>query len=233
VTPVLSVIVPCYNEEGNIPRLRNELFPVLERLQIPFEVVLVDDGSRDGTAGLLEALSKERPETRVLRHGSNRGLGAAIRTGISAARGEWTVTLDADLTFPPDEIGRLIEAQSRSGADCVAGSPFLGRFETVPWRRRLPSLVINGLYRIFFDPHLTAYTPIFRLYRTETVKKLPFQSQGFEISAEILALLALNRKKIDEIPVTLKSRTWGSSKLRPLRELFNHLRLIYRLRWGK
>lgn len=224
--PRLSLLLPCFNEEGNIPRLESELLPALDRLAMPFEVVAVDDGSSDLTAELLAALARKDPRVRMLRHPSNRGLGAALRTAAGEARGEWSVALDADLTFPPAEVAGLLESQRRTGADCVCGSP---RYEGVPWTRVLPSRILNGLYRRLFPSEVTAYTPIFRLYRTELLRRLTLDAEGFEINAEILVRLLRSGSRVVESPARLRERLWGASKLHRGRELFRHLRLILRL----
>jgi len=207
----------------------NVLLPALDRLEARCEVLAIDDGSTDGTGEALTALAQKERRLRVLFHPSNRGLGAALRTGLAEARGEWSVCLDADLTFSPELIGAMLAAQRESGADCVSGSPFLGGMPGVPLGRRLPSMLLNAFYRGLLDRRLTSFTPMFRLYRTVDLKKLPLACTGFEISAEIIALLLRAGRTVREIPAPLTVRATGASKLRRWRELANHLRLIGRL----
>jgi dolichol-phosphate mannosyltransferase len=221
----LSVIIPCCNEEGNVPVLREQLPPALDRLGVSWELVCVDDGSSDGTLAALRAL----PGARVLRHEQNQGLAAALKTGIAAAQGEWLVPLDADLSFPVEHLRELLDEQERTGADCVSGSPIRGRFEGVPVGRQIPSRVLNGLYGLLFDHRFTSYTPLLRLYRTARLRRLALTAKGFEVNAEILCLLLRAGARVVEIPVTLRARRWGRSKLRRLRELYRHLSLISRL----
>ncbi len=230
---MLSVIIPCFNERPNIERFGEELLPPLQALGLPYEVVAVDDGSSDGTSEALRELSERLP-LRLIRHPENLGLGAALRTGFAKAQGDWIVTLDADLSFHPSQIQALLEKQRQAGADLVSGSPFLRPpgGSGVPWTRRLPSLLVNAFYRGFLDPRLTAYTPIFRLYRAASLKALPLKSTGFEINAEIAARFVLARHKTAEAPVVLGPRLAGRSKLRRVRELVRHCRLILRLLAG-
>ncbi len=227
---MLSIIIPCFNEEHSVARYPEELFPPLSALGTPFEVLAVDDGSSDGTAAALKDLCKDHP-LRLLSHVENKGLGAALRTGFEAASGEWIVTLDADLTFHPSQIRELMARQKETGADLVAGSPFLKSAGTreVPWARRLPSLMVNAFYRGLFSRLLTAYTPIFRLYRSSALKTLTLNSEGFEINAEIAARFLLAKKSVAETPAVLTVRREGVSKLGRLRELGRHARLIARL----
>jgi glycosyltransferase involved in cell wall biosynthesis len=235
LNPLLSVVVPCRNEEGNVARYLGELFPALDELGVVYEVVIVDDGSSDGTAVAAEALKAERPATTVLRLTPNRGLGGALRAGFSAARGEWIATLDADLTFRPAALKDMLALAKSEDADLVAGSPYLrpGDLASVPWARRLPSLMLNALYRGLFDLTLTAYTPVFRLYRAAALRALPLTSEGFEINAEIAARAVLAGRRVAEVPAALEMRTSGVSKLRRWRELSRHASLIARLLAGR
>ena len=225
MTPYLSVVVPCYNEEGNVPVLREQLLPALKALGVSWELICVDDGSTDRTFAALAAL----PDARVVRHETNLGLAAALKTGIAAARGEWIVPLDADLTFPASHLKDLLEAQKAGGADCVTGSPIRGRFEGVPVSRQIPSRILNGVYALFFDDRFTSYTPLLRLYRASRMKGLRVTAKGFEVNAELLVRLLRSGATVVEIPVTLRTRRWGASKLRRFRELSRHAALIARL----
>lgn len=227
----LSIVVPCFNEKDSILRFEAELLPELDSLGSSYEIVAVDDGSTDGSLAALKALAARFTELIVISHSQNRGLGAALRTGFGAAQGEWIVALDADLTFHPSQIKTLLAHQQMTGADLVAGSPFLeesGRAD-VSWTRLLPSLLLNAFYRGLFGRALTAYTPIFRLYRAGVLKTLPLSSRGFEINAEIAARFILKKKKCAEVPATLTSRKEGVSKLNRARELSRHLALIAKL----
>ena len=228
---LLSVVIPCYNEIGCVARFAAELFPALDALGLPWEVVAVDDGSQDGTGAALRTLAAERPGVKALAHEYNRGLGAALRTGFAGASGEWIATLDADLTFHPRQLGALWEAQRATGADLVSGSPFLRPegASRVSWSRRLPSLLVNAFYRGACGRALTAYTPIFRLYRTHALRGLRLSSEGFEINAEIAAAFLAAGLKVVEVPAVLTARREGASKLAPLRELWRHGRLALSL----
>lgn len=224
-------MIPCCNEQGSVARFESELFPALDALGLPYEVLAVDDGSTDGTRAALEALAARKPSLKVLVHRHNRGLGAALRSAFAEARGEWIVCLDADLTFSPSDIAALLAKQKQHDFDLVGGSPYLTAEGAagVPWARRLPSLMMNAFYRGLFLHRFTAYTPMFRLYRASALKELSLRSDGFEISAEIAALFARRRKKLAEVPVALSTRRQGVSKLNRLRELKRHARLILRL----
>lgn len=139
--------------------------------------------------------------------------------------------LDADLSFHPRQIRALLEEQRDADADCVCGSPFLGRLEIPSWRL-WSSRLVNAGYRLILSPRLTAYTSIFRLYRAEALKSFPIRSEGFEINAELLAFFLRRGLKVMEIPALLTSRVCGRSKIRPFHELARHVRLAFRLLSG-
>lgn len=230
--------MPCRDEAAAIARWPKDLFPALDALGAPWELIIVDDGSSDETAGAAAAAAAAAgavERTKVLRLSPGRGLGGALKRGFAECAGEWIAALDADLTFAPADLARLLDAARTAKADLVAGSPFLraGDLAAVPWARRLPSLMLNAFYRGLFDMRLTAYTPMFRLYRAERLRELDPRAEGFEISAELAARAARAGWALAEVPVSLKTRTEGASKLRRGRELKSHLVLLARLLAGR
>jgi glycosyltransferase involved in cell wall biosynthesis len=235
LNPALTVVLPCHNEADNIARYEAELYPALDALGVSYEVVIVDDGSSDDTAARAQRLLIIRKDTILLSLSPNRGMGGALRAGFAAAKGEWIATLDADLTFPPAFLKELYAAAVAAKADLASGSPYLrpGDMAGVSWVRHLPSLMINALYRGLFGLRLTAYTPVFRLYRSSFLKSLPIVSNGFEINAEIAARAMIDRRPVVEIPAPLHARVAGVSKLQRGRELKRHLVLISLLLSGK
>jgi len=224
---LLTIVVPAWNEADNLRRYSSELLPVLEKLQMPYEVVIVDDGSTDDTRRIAEAMG---PAVRVVSHEQNRGLGAAIRTGFAAARGELVVTLDADLTFSPLLIGQLLERFQRGDVDVVTGSPKLAGYgEDIPSYRIVISRVATLVYSTILGTWVTAVSPIFRLYRRDDLNELGLKSVGFDINAEILFALLKKGKRLAEIPAPLTQRIHGQSRLNYRKEIVRHLRLSARM----
>lgn len=200
-----------------------------------YEVVIVNDGSSDDTAAKAAELASARKDTVLINLSPNRGMGGALRAGFAAAKGTFLATLDADLTFPPAYLKDLHAAAVDANADLASGSPYLrrGDMADVPWIRRLPGLMINAFYRGLFGMRLTAYTPVFRLYRASFIKNISLVSNGFEINAEIAARALLDRRPVVEVAAPLHVRTAGVSKLQRGRELRRHLALIWRLLTGR
>ena len=170
---------------------------------------------------------------RLIKHDRNRGLGAAIRTGISAGRGELVVTLDTDLTFSPTLIPALLERFDKGDVDVVSGSPRLaGYANEIPSYRIFVGRMSTVIYTAILGTHVTSVSPILRLYRRQDLLDLDLRAVGFDINAEILFGLVRNKKRVAEIPAPLTQRIHGTSNLNYGREMRRHLRLVLRmLKW--
>lgn len=228
----LSVIIPCFNEEENVRRFAPELLPVLDGLAIESEVVLVDDGSVDGTAREIKNIRD--PRIRLVAHEKNQGLSAAMRTGIAAATGDLIVFLDSDLTFHPKLIPQLISAFEAGHVDFVIGSPKLGGYgKDIPAYRLFVSKVANWVYALLLGKPVTSINQILRLYKTPQLKELHLTSRGYEINAEILFKLVFKGRTFVEVPAELTARQFGVSKLNYMREFRRHAVLLLKIIWWK
>ena len=228
----LSVVLPAFNEEENVPRIAPELLPILEKIAPDFEVIVVDDGSTDRTAEFIEKMN--HPKIRLIKHGVNKGIAEAIRTGIRAASGEYLIFLDSDLTFHPNLIPRLFEALEKNPAvDFIIGSPALAKYgENIPGWRIFISKAANFVYSFLLGKPVTSVDQIFRLYKTGQLKELKLESGGFEICAEILFKLVFGGRTFVEVPAELTQRKYGVSKLNYAREIRRHFFLILKiLKW--
>jgi len=241
----LSIVIPCYNEADNVPKLRDEFFSVVAALAKTrtVEVIFVDDGSQDHTwAALHEAfgsrdtVAKWGAAVRFERHPVNRGLGAAIRTGLTAARGEIIVTADSDGTYRFETIPALIEALTPD-LDIVTGSPYhpKGHVDNVPQYRLVLSKGSSFLYRLLVDRRLHTYTALFRVYRRRVIEQITFESDGFLAGTELLVKAILHGFRAGEYPTTLHARVFGVSKAKIARTVRAHLKfqgsvLLHRLR---
>ena len=229
---VLSIVVPCYNEEGNVETFSATLMPVLEKLAPSWDaidVVLIDDGSTDATYAQLQEIARAPQKNgitvRAVTHGVNKGLGAAIKTGFREAVGDVIVMTDSDGTYPFDTIPDVL-AFLGEDVDIVTASAYHpeGGVENVPGYRLVLSKGASALYRIFVDPRIHTYTCLFRAYRRRVVEAIDFQSNDFLACAEILVNARLAGIKVAEAPAILKSRAIGQSKARLARITKSHLR---------
>ncbi|WP_428304185.1 glycosyltransferase family 2 protein [Lacipirellula sp.] len=227
-TPV-SVVVPMFNERECVASLMASLAGVEAQLgdRYTFEFVLVDDGSRDETVALLNATIVGRSNYRLVEHGVNRGIGAAIGTGIAAASHEVVVSMDCDGSYDPLLMGELLPLLAE-GVSLVTASPYhrAGGVENVPlWRLRLSRLA-SQLYGLACRHKLSCYTSCFRVYRRSAVVDLQLENPGFVGVAELLCQVLQQGGVVVEHPAMLRSRVAGHSKMRVVRASLGHLRLI-------
>jgi dolichol-phosphate mannosyltransferase len=224
---MISIIFPAFNEAENLRRFPTEVIPEFLKLGSPFEIIVVDDGSTDETAEVASSLGQF---VRCVRHDRNRGLGAAVRTGITEAKGDLVVTMDTDLTFAPPLVAKLLDRFRVGDVDVVSGSPKLAGYgKEIPSYRIFVSHIATVIYQLVMGAKVTAVSPILRLYRREQFLELPLQSTGFDINAEILFYLIRNNRKIAEIPAPLTQRIHGESKLNYGKEMRRHSRLLKRM----
>jgi len=211
---VISVVIPVFNEEDNLAALIGRLQPVLRSLGRPYEIVMIDDGSRDGSLAILKDLVRENPELRVVELTRNYGQHAAIMAGFSIVRGDIVVTLDADLQNPPEEIPRLVAEMENGGYDVVG---------TIRRRRRDSafrlgaSRLINIVARRITGVHMTDWGCMLRAYRRPVVERM---RECHEHATFIPALATVFAKRLTEIEVAHEERHGGKSNY-PLRKLIN------------
>lgn len=225
----VTLVVPCFNEESVLPYLRNTLQRVDSDFASAYDLryVFVDDGSSDGTCSMLENLFGSRIGCQIVRHDVNRGVAAAILTGIQAADTEVVCSIDCDCTYDPHQLRDLIPRLEDNVA-LVTASPYhpSGRVLNVaPWRLFL-SKTLSLLYRRVFRQKLHTYTSCLRVYRRSLVKDLEIREQGFLGVAEMLGILDLQGKRIAEQPAVLEVRLLGHSKMKLFRTIAGHIRLL-------
>jgi len=233
---MISIVIPLYNEEENAALYPEKLFPIVELIAKQYnedcEFVLVDDGSQDATLEVLHGLQKNQTNVIVVPHGVNKGMGAAVKTGFAHSSGNLIITMDSDLTYRPDDIDKLLAAYTETGDDCISASPYRGKDLaneiTSPFRFFI-SKSVNFLYKILLRNDITCVSAIFRLYKKEALEGMTFESNNFEIDAEIISKLILNGKTVKEIGVKLYVREFGESKLYVKKEVINNLKILSKI----
>ena len=220
--PQVSVVIPVYNEEAGLAALFARLYPALDALRVPYEVIFVNDGSRDRSAALLKDQFLARPEvTRVILFNANYGQHLAIMAGFERARGDRVVTLDADLQNPPEEIGKLLAAMD-AGADYVGG---VRRTREDAWWRRAASRLMNWLRERITRIKMTDQGCMLRAYSRDIVDAV---AASREVSTFIPALAYTFAHKPTEIEVAHEERAAGDSKY----SLYKLIRLNFDLVTG-
>jgi dolichol-phosphate mannosyltransferase len=234
----LSIIIPCFNEAENVPKLRAEFLPVLQHLvtvgrigsvaTAQIEVIFVDDGSKDGTLLALQQTFDADTLTQIafrfVQHPINRGLGAALRSGFAAAQGAVIVTTDCDGTYRFCEIPGLLQRLTPD-VDLVTASPYHpeGAVAGVPAYRLLLSRGSSAIYRLLVDHHIYTYTALFRAYRRTVIESAPFYADGFLAGTELLVNGLRMGYRVAEYPTVLHSRVYGVSKAKVIRTIKAHL----------
>jgi undecaprenyl-phosphate 4-deoxy-4-formamido-L-arabinose transferase len=220
--PDLSVVVPVYNEESGLPALFARLYSALDALATPYEIIFVNDGSRDRSAALLREQFQRRPDvTRVVLFNANYGQHIAIIAGFERCRGERIVTLDADLQNPPEEIGKLLAAMD-AGHDYVGG---VRRQREDSWWRRAASRSMNRLRQRLTRITMTDQGCMLRAYSREIVAAV---AESREVSTFIPALAYTFAASPTEVEVAHEERAAGESKY----SLYKLIRLNFDLVTG-
>ena len=211
--PMISLVIPVYNEEENLHILMERIRPVMQGMGRPYEIIFIDDGSRDSSLSILKGLADE-PEVKVVELVRNYGQHAAILAGFSVVRGDIVITLDADLQNPPEEIPKLVK-EMEAGSYDVVGTIRKGRKDSM--FRIIPSKIINIIARRITKVRMTDWGCMLRAYRRPVVDRM---IACHEHATFIPALATFFGKRVTEIEVAHDERAGGTSNY-PLRKLIN------------
>jgi glycosyltransferase involved in cell wall biosynthesis len=207
--PLLSVVIPCFNEAGTILDLieRVRQAPVASK-----QLIVVDDGSSDGTRDLLKGLSA--PDLTVLLHERNKGKGAALATGFAAAVGQICIVQDADLEYDPNEYPLVIGPIVEGKADVVFGSRFQGAapHRVVYFWHRMGNGFLTLMSNMLTDLNLTDMETCYKAFRTEIIQSIPIREKRFGFEPEITAKVAKRRCRIYEVGISYYGRTYDEGK---------------------
>jgi len=214
-----------FNEEDNAETTLRTVAEALQDLGLSYEILPVNDGSTDRTLEVLKDISERLSHIHVASYPINRGRGMALRAGFNEARGDFIVTMDADLSYSPKYIKQMVDILKNDEADIVVASPNMpgGGLQNVPFNRGLISRMGNLFLRWIFPGDLHTYTGIFRGYRRLVVEGMLLESNEKEIHLEIIARAMGLGYRIREIPAVLESRKKGKSKFRFRSTVVSHL----------
>lgn len=210
----LSILIPVYNERALAARsiaavLGAPLPPELER-----ELVIVDDCSTDGTSAILEQLAAKEPRIRLFRHGVNQGKGAAVRTAIEQAQGDFCLIQDADLEYDPNDYPALMRPLLEGQADAVFGSRYMAgdRRRVLPYWHTQINQFLTLFSNMFCNLNITDMETCYKAFRTDLLKSIPIRSDRFGIEPEITMKCAKRRLRIYEVPISYHGRTYEEGK---------------------
>ena len=216
----LSIVIPAYNEERNLPRTVADLQATLRAEGVPYEFVLVNDNSRDGTERVIGELMQADPCIRTVNRTPPGGFGRAIRSGLDAVTGDVVVIVMADSSDHPSDVVAYYR-KICEGFDCVFGSRFIKGAKVVDYPRGklIVNRIVNKLMQWMFRCPFNDLTNAFKAYRTEVVRECgPYLSCHFNITIEMSMQALIRKYNIAQIPISWTGRTWGSSNLK-IREM--------------
>lgn len=208
--PLVSLILPAFNEAAILQKHLELLCSYMESLESRYrwEIVLINDGSSDGTGELAEEFAKSRANVHVCHHLTNFGLGQALKFGFGRCKGDYVVVMDIDLSYSPEHIGSLLEKISTSKAKIVLASPYMkeGRMSNVPWLRRTLSIWANRFLSLLSHGHLSTLTCMVRAYDGPFIRSLNLRATNMDVMPETIYKSMILRARIEQIPAHLD---WG------------------------
>lgn len=225
----LSIIVPCYNEQETIG-------PVLEKVAsaeygMPFEAIVVNDGSTDGSKKKIESSLKRDSRLKLIDFDCNKGKGFAITQGIKKSRGSILVIQDADLEYDPKQIRLLLKPIVEGQADAVFGSRFKGKIKGMSFANRLGNIFLTIATNTLFGSNLSDTQTCYKAVKASLAKNLQLKQNGFEIENELTARLLLKKARIEEVPINYVARQKKEGKKINWRNGINGLFLLFYYRF--
>jgi glycosyltransferase involved in cell wall biosynthesis len=202
---MISIVIPVYNENDSLPLLYDEIAKIAQQAALELEVIFVDDGSRDGSWETIRALARQHPQVQGIRLRRNFGKAAALSAGFAAGRGDFVLTLDADLQDDPAEIPRFL-AQLEQGLDVISGWK---KVRHDPWHKVLPSRVFNGMVSWLTGVYLHDHNCGMKCYRAPVLREIRLYG---ELHRFIPVLAAARGFRVGELVINHRARQFGHSK---------------------
>jgi len=231
----LSIVIPTYNEQDNIKTLLETTSRVLKAIPISFELIVVDDNSKDQTRPIVRELKKTNPEIILIERDNERGLATALIRGYQASQGQYLGAMDADLAHNPEYLPEMIKILDSGKADFVIGSRYVkgAKFEGKPLLNRMASLVGQFLIKIILGLNVKDTSNNYRVFKKEIWEKIKdrLHPDGNIMLTEIVYLAKKNNFRVREVPILYIERRLGKSKLSVFKEtgkFFKNIRKIKR-----
>jgi glycosyltransferase involved in cell wall biosynthesis len=223
----ISVIIPVYNEVKNI----NEIIKRVQSTKLATEIVIVDDGSKDGTRDILQTLDGKK-KVRVILHEKNQGKGAAVVTGMKAARGDILLIQDADLEYDPRDYPLLLKPLEEGIADVVYGSRFLGgpHRVTMFWHQ-VANKLLTFMTNILYDSILTDMETGYKVFRRKVIDGMHIKAKRFNFEPEFTAKILKQKYRIYEVPISFNPRDYTEGKKIKLKDAFEAVWALIKYRF--
>ena len=225
----LSILIPVYNEIGTFGEMIKQVLSV----NADKEIIIVDDCSTDGSRELIDSYIKENLSLKVIFHETNCGKGAAIKTALSAASGDYSIIQDADLEYDPQDYILLLNAAEKNKVDVVYGSRFLKTWRSTSFLHFLVNKFLTILTNTLFGSKLTDMETCYKMIRTNIFKELDIKSNRFEIEPEITAKLLKRGYNIIEVSISYKGRSYHEGKKITWKDGIDTVLTLFRYRFSK
>src|SRR5580704_15710192 len=232
----LSILIPLYNEEEFVGTLLERVLAAPLPQGVEREIIVVDDGSTDGSAHIVDEFALANPGVlRLIRQPRNQGKGAAIRTAIEHATGEFSLIQDADLEYDPREYGRLLRPLLEGEADAVYGSRFVisGERRVLYFWHSVANQILTLMCNIVSDLNLTDMETCYKAFRTSLLQSIPIRSDRFGLEPELTIKLAKRHVRVYETPIAYHGRTYEEGKKIGLKDAFEAVYVILRYAFTK
>lgn len=225
--PLLSVIVPAYNESKTI----RQILEKINNVDLDKEIIVIENGSTDDTGKILREIPF--PNLKVIHHLTNRGKGGAVLTGLAHAQGDYVIIQDADLEYDPGDYPKLMDAVRDDGADLILGARFVNGHQGL-FVHRLGNKFLTGLLNVLFCAQLNDYATCYKLARKATFDRLDLKAAGFNFDVEVICNALKKKMRLKQIPVSYYPRSYKEGKkIRWLDGLWTIIYIFYYRLGGK
>jgi glycosyltransferase involved in cell wall biosynthesis len=223
----LTIVMPVFNEKDTI----EEILRRVDAVDLVDEIVIVDDGSTDGTRDILHEAQKSHPKIHLILHEKNLGKGAAVRTGIQAAASDLVLIQDADLEYDPRDYPALLKPMEDGVADVVFGSRFLGApHRSAMFWHMVANKLLTFMTNLLYNSILTDMETGYKLFRREIIQSIPLRSNRFDFEPEITAKLLKRKLRIVEVPISFYPREYTEGKKIGLKDAFEAVWTLFKYR---
>lgn len=204
----LSVIIPVYNEKNTVA----EIIDRVDKVAIPKEIIVIDDGSTDGTSKVLTSLKTKKSALKIITQPINMGKGAAIRTGIKKAAGDYIIIQDADLEYDPQDYLKLLKPIKDDKAEVVYGSRFTGERRNMFFWHWVANHILTLITNILYNSTLSDMETCYKVFPTKMLQSLKLNCTGFEFEPEVTAKILKKKIRIYEVPISYAGREYSEGK---------------------
>ena len=224
----LSIVVPVYNEKDTLEKII-DLVRAVDGIEK--EIIIVDDGSTDGSVDIIKKIGEKYPDIKTVIKGENRGKGHTLKVGFKETTGDYVIIQDADLEYDPQDYKKLLAELKNGKADVIYGSRFSGKYEKMTTLHYLGNKLLTLVTNILFGVALTDMETCYKLMPGDFVRNVEIKSERFDFEPEITAKILKAGLKIKEVPISYKGRAFSEGKKITWKDGFNAIHALIKFRF--